>query len=150
MAAVTARSWSYQPYRGNTPSGFGYATCAVCSALVRPPDTTVPRCSVCAAPPTTMTQMAAHSTGRHRLDGSRPVGNSSTTRISVAKMRLLAAWPSAATARTAGSDPGAAARPRSPYCSRNMFAASQNPVRPSSQPMALRGTRAASSPPMPA
>jgi hypothetical protein len=97
-----------------------------------------------------MTQMPAHSTGRHHLDSSRPVGNSSTTGISEAAMRFSADWPSAVTVRTAGSDPGAVARPRSPYCSRNKLAASQNPVRPSSHPMTLRGTRAASRPPMPA
>ena len=92
--------------------------------------------------------IAIQSTGRHRRDGRRPSGKSRTRTISDATARFCVLLPSALTGRTAGSEPGAVARPRRPYCSRNMLTASSSPSRVSSQPIALPGTRAAISPPI--
>jgi hypothetical protein len=70
--------------------------------------------------------------------------------ISGAVASVCVPTPSAVTCRTAGSEPGAVARPRRPYCSRNMLAASASPSRQSSQPIGLPGIRATISPPTPA
>jgi len=45
------------------------------------------------------------------------------------------------TALAAGTAPGAVATPYSAYCSANMLVATDRPIEPSSQPMALSGRR---------
>jgi hypothetical protein len=52
--------------------------------------------------------------------------------------------------RAAGIDPGAVASPYSAYCSASMVTASDSPIRPSSQPMALPGRRLVIRRPVPA
>ena len=47
------------------------------------------------------------------------------------------------TALAAGTAPGAVATPYSAYCSANMLVATDRPIEPSSQPMALSGRRLA-------
>ena len=109
----------------------------------------VPARNDVAAQPAT-TANIAHSTGRHRRDGSRPSGNSKTTKNSSAAVSAVNVSENHPASRAPGTDPGAVASPYSAYCSVSMLAASDSPMRPSSQPMALRGTRFAITPPAPA
>src|SRR2546423_440568 len=87
------------------------------------------------------TTAIAHSTGRQRGDGRWPSGNSRTmmnSRSTVATAPTEARHP---TALAAGRAPGAVATPYSAYCSANMLVATDRPIEPSSQPMALSGWR---------
>jgi hypothetical protein len=67
-----------------------------------------------------------------------------------ANVEMVTTPDSQPASRAAGSDPGATAIPCSAYCSVSMTAARDRPIRPSSQPMALPGTRVAISRPVPA
>ena len=109
----------------------------------------MPACSCWATQPA-VTANIAHSTGRQRRDGSRPSGNSKTRKNIGANVKMNATGEIHPTARAAGNDPGATASPRSAYCSVSSVAASESPIRPSSQPMALSGTRLATRRPVPA
>ena len=95
----------------------------------------------CWVPQPANTTTVAHSTGRQRGDGRWPSGNSRTMqniRSTVAKAPTGARHP---TALAAGTAPGAVATPYSAYCSANMLVATDRPIEPSSQPMALSGRR---------
>ncbi len=103
-----------------------------------PPEMWVPVCNCPATPPATTTNIA-HSTGRHRRDGSRPSGKSSTRKNTSSIVSAAVVPEHQPASRAAGTEPGAVARPYSAYCSVSMVTASDSPTRPSSQPMALPG-----------
>ena len=114
-----------------------------------PPLIMMPAWNCCATRPAATTT-SAHRTGRQRGDGSRPSGNSSTRTNSKTTVTATAAADRTPATLAAGTVPGAVARPYRAYCSVSMATVRDKPVRPSSQPIALPGTRRAIRPPAPA
>ncbi len=97
-----------------------------------------------------MTTNIAHSTGRHRRDGSRPSGKSTTRKNSSSTVSKATVPDNQPASRATGTEPGAVASPYTAYCSVTMVTASDSPTRPSSQPMALPGRRLTIRRPVPA
>ena len=96
--------------------------------------------------PTAAPAIAVHSTGRHRGDGSDPVGNSNTMAASETIVGTQSTWVTAATSLGAGRDPGEVSRPTATYVVPKATNANASPANIRIHPIAFRARSVMRSP----